>query len=146
MNHKAWAAKLIRLLQARSAGDRINNTDWQELITETENARKNSVHDWHVQQTKGNYSEFLRAEKQNAAAARLEEEMGFDAEANIASWREAAIGHFALAALDYIDLGNLEQANQLGQRALRLHDQGQPTELHKDSISKLRDYFGTLPN
>ena len=71
--------------------------------------------------------------------------MGFDAEANLAYWRQAVIGHFALAALDYIDLGNLEQANKLGRRALQLYDQGQPPEHSKDSISKLRDYFETFP-
>jgi hypothetical protein len=115
------------------------NARWEQLLTETETAKRTAISDWHIQQTRRSYSDFLRTDKQVQSAARLEEQIGNDAESNLQYWREAAVGSLARSALDYFELGDSEKAVHLGQRALQLHDlDDQPSQLHDYLIRQLR--------
>ena len=139
MNHDEWAIQLNALLRAESS-DRVTlDAKWQQLLTETETARRTAVTDWHIQQTRGNYSDYLRARNQTETAAEIESQIGDDAEINLRYWQEAAIGAFAQSALDHYDLGNRKRAVLLTQQALKLNDRAEePSKLHDHLISELR--------
>ena len=116
MDHETWAHEIKDL---RSGTERTS-ADWNDLFQRTKVARKIGISDWHVQQTMGNYSDHLRAEKQLSSAAELEMQIAENAESDLRYWREAAVGSFTQAALDYFELGDIEKAVGIGKQALKL--------------------------
>lgn len=138
MQHDDWAAKLKQLLKSTDA----SATDWDTFLSQTDAARLASVNDWHVQQAKGHYANYLRQNHDVAAAAKLEKQIGDDAEEGIQYWHTAAGTSLAYAALEQFKLGNNEQAVSLAKRAIsHLGHTADPSPIFETLISTLRSHL-----
>lgn len=138
MQHDDWAEEVKRLLQSKDA----TPADWDTLLSQTDAARRSSVNDWHVQQTNGNYADYLRQNDDLSAAARIDEQVGDDAEESIRYWHTAAGSSLAQAALDQFKLGNEERAVSLAKRAIsHFGHTADPSSIYETLISTLRRHL-----
>jgi hypothetical protein len=138
MQHNDWAAEVKQLLKSKN----VAPADWEALLSQTGAARRSSVNEWHVQQTKGIYADYLRQNNDLAAAAKIDEQIGDDAEECIRYWHTAAGSSLAHAALDQFKLGNTRQAVSLAKRAIRHFGQtADPSSIYEILISTLRSHL-----
>ena len=104
--------------------------------------RRSSVNDWHVQQTNGNYADYLRQNDDLAAAAKIDEQIGDDAEESIRYWHTAAGSSLAYAALGQFKLGNKQRAVSLARRAIsHFGHTADPSSIYETLISTLRSHL-----
>ncbi|MCA9047486.1 MAG: hypothetical protein KDA89_02080 [Planctomycetaceae bacterium] len=138
MQHHEWAAEVKRLLKSKNA----TPADWDVLLSQTDAARRSSVNDWHVQQTSGNYADYLRQSDDLEAAARIDQRIADDAEECIRYWHTAAGSSLAQAALDQFKLGNKQQAVSLAKRAIsHFGHTADPSSIYETLISTLRNHL-----
>lgn len=142
MNNTIWTARIRKLLEQSSGrfSDQCR-ADWEELLTQTESAQRDSVSEWHIEQTRGFLATFLRKNDQTEKAMCLEERIGDDAESWIRYWHVVAGSALAQAALDRFELGENEKAAVLAKRSLtHLGESKDPSPIYEALICRLREY------
>ncbi|XZE35628.1 hypothetical protein SH501x_001130 [Pirellulaceae bacterium SH501] len=138
MQHTDWVAEFKRLLESKDA----TPSDWDTLLSQTDLARRPSITDWHVQQTNSGYADYLREHKDLEGAARIDEQIGDDAEERIRYWHIAAGSSLAHAALGQFKLGNKQKAESLAKRAIgHFGFSADPSSIYETLISTLRSHL-----
>lgn len=142
MNNAIWTARIQKLLEQSSGhfSDQCR-ADWAELLIQTESAHRDSVSEWHIEQTRGFLATFLRKNDQAEKAMCLEERIGDDAESWIRYWHVVAGSALARAALDQFEFGDNEKAAVLAKRSLtHLGESSDPSPIFEELICRLREY------
>ena len=139
MNNDLWVKEVQSLLQKNNAIESV--TEWESLLTRTESGAKESVSDYHIEQTLGFLSYCLHEAGQIEAASAAEERLGDLAESKIRYEHVIAGCALARAALIQFDHGEGHKAAMIAQRALgHLGASADPSPFFETLISRLREY------
>ena len=142
MNNDIWVEEVKSLLQNDIGNSGIQCVaEWESLLTRVESGAKESVSDYHIEQTIGFLSHNLHEAGQIEAASATEERLGDLAESKIRYEHVVAGCALARAALIRFELGEGHKAASIAERALgHLGASADPSPFFETLISRLREY------